>query len=107
MARALRTGAGSGAIRAVLAASADDPELVPTAREFLTGRYQIAVEIIQEGIDSGVLRADLDPTVVWEATVNPLHMRAILGVPASDQTARQLVDLTLHGALQTTEEPAR
>jgi len=98
VARALRSAAGSGAIRAVLAAAADDPELVPTARQFLTGRYQLAVDILQHGIDTGQLRDDLDPMVIWEAIANPLHMRAILGVPASDHTARQLVDLALHGA---------
>lgn len=102
VARALRTGAGSGAIRAVLAAAADDPELVPTARQFLIGRYQVATRILQYAIDRGDLRDDLEPSVVWEAIVNPLHMRAILGLPASDHTARQLVDLALHGALRTT-----
>ena len=102
VARALRTGAGSGAIRAVLAAAADDPELVPTARQFLTGRYQLAVEIIQEGIDAGVLRDDVDSTLVWESIVNPLHLRAILGTPAGDHTARQLVELALHGATRPT-----
>lgn len=98
VARALRTGAGSGAIRAVLAAAADDPDLVPTARQFLTGRYQLAIEIIQRGIDGGSFRPDVEPTLVWEAIVNPLHLRAILGTPASDHVARQLVDLALHGA---------
>jgi AcrR family transcriptional regulator len=102
VARALRTGAGSGAIRAVLAAAADDPELVPSARQFLMGRYQLAVDIIQRGMDEGTFRQDLDPTIVWEAIVNPLHIRAILGHPASDHTARQLVELALHGATQPT-----
>lgn len=106
VARALRTGAGSGAIRAVLAAAADDPELVPTARQFLTGRYQLATRILQDAIDAGELRDDLEPVVIWEAIVNPLHMRAILGVPASDHTARQLVDLALHGATRQTSAPA-
>lgn len=98
VARALRTGAGSGAIRAVLAAAADDPELVATARQFLTGRYQVAIRLIQTAVDRGLLRDDVDPILVWEAIVNPLHLRAILGTPASDDTARRLVDLTLHGA---------
>jgi AcrR family transcriptional regulator len=106
VARALRTGAGSGAIRAVLAAAADDPELVPTARQFLTGRYQLAIDIIQRGMDDGTIRQDLDPTIVWEAIVNPLHIRAILGHPATDHTARQLVDLALHGATQPTSHSA-
>jgi AcrR family transcriptional regulator len=107
VARALRTAAGSGALRAVLAAAADDPELVPTARHFLTGRYRVATDMLQDGIDTGRLRDDVDPTIVWEAIVNPLHMRAILGIPASDHTARQLVDLALRGATDTTAATTR
>lgn len=95
VARVLRTGVGRGALQAVLAAAAQDPDLVPTARQFLSGRYEIAVAILQDAIDRGELRDDIDPTLAWEAIVNPLHMRAILGVPASDHTARQLVQLVL------------
>jgi AcrR family transcriptional regulator len=98
VARALRTDAGSGTLRAALAAAADDPELVSTARTFLTGRYKIARDIIRRGIDTGVVRADIDPTLLWESIVNPLHIRALLGTAASDQTARRLVDLALRGA---------
>jgi AcrR family transcriptional regulator len=98
VARALRTGAGTGALRAVLAAAGDDPEIVPTARQFLTGRYQLAVDIINDGVAAGTFRDDNDPTVIWEAIVNPLHIRAILGTPASDHTTRQLVTLAVAGA---------
>lgn len=98
VARALRTGAGMGALRAVLAAAVDDPQIVPVARQFLTGRYQVAVDIIRAAVDAGALRDDIDPTIVWEAIVNPLHVRAILGAPASDRVCRQLVTLALAGA---------
>jgi AcrR family transcriptional regulator len=98
VARALRTGAGMGALRAVLAAAVDDPQVVPVARQFLTGRYQIAVDLIRAAVDAGALRDDIDPTIVWEAIVNPLHVRAILGTPASDHVCRQLVTLALAGA---------
>jgi AcrR family transcriptional regulator len=98
VARAVRTGAGTGALRAVLAAAGDDPEIVPVARQFLTGRYQLAVAIIENGIELGVFRDDIDPTIVWEAIVNPLHVRAILGTPASDHVCRQLVTLAVSGA---------
>ena len=98
VARALRTGAGAGALRAVLAAAGDDPQIVPVARRFLTGRYQVALAIIQAAIDGGRLCDDIDPTIVWEAIVNPLHMRALLGTPASDHVCRQLVHLALAGA---------
>lgn len=104
VARVLRTGVGRGALQAVLAAAAQDPDLVPTARQFLSGRYEIAVAILQDAIDRGELRDDIDPTLAWEAIVNPLHMRAILGVPASDHTARKLVQLVLGLVVQLEPE---
>jgi AcrR family transcriptional regulator len=98
VAAALRTGGGIGALRAVLAAAGDDPEMVPTARAFLTGRYRVAEAIVEDAIAQGRFREDVDPTVVWEAIVNPMHLRAILGAPASDRVARQLVDVVVRGA---------
>lgn len=98
VARVLRSPAGSGTLRAVVAAAGDDPELVPTARSFLTGRYQLAIDMIRDAVEDGRLRDDVDPTLVWEAIVNPLHVRALLGTPASDRTARALVDVVIGGA---------
>ena len=98
VARALRSSAGTGALRAVLAAAGDDPEMAPTARAFLTQRYRVAEAIVEDAIASGRFRDDLEPTVVWEAIVNPLHLRAILGAPASDRVVRQLVDVVVRGA---------
>jgi AcrR family transcriptional regulator len=98
VARVLRTPVGTGALRAVVAAAGDDPELLSTAREFLTGRYQLAIGMITDAIAAGRLRDDIVPTLVWEAIVNPLHVRAILGTPASDRTARAFVAVVLDGA---------
>ncbi|HSL75137.1 MAG TPA: TetR/AcrR family transcriptional regulator [Ilumatobacteraceae bacterium] len=98
VARVLRRPVGNGALRAVLAAAADDPELVATARGLLTGRYRLAVDMVRDAIAAGRVRDDVDPTLVWEAIVNPLHVRALLGMPASDRTARALVAVVLDGA---------
>lgn len=98
VARALRTPAGAQAIRAVVAAASDDPQLIDVARRFLTGRYGVAVELIEAGRAAGTLRAGADPVLLWQAMVNPLHMAAICGTPASDDTARALVALVLDGA---------
>jgi AcrR family transcriptional regulator len=97
VARALRTPSGAGALRAVVAAAGDDPTLVPTARQFLTGRYQLAVDVIDDAVAAGHFRAGIDPVLVWEAIVNPLHIRTLLGKPAKDAEARALVSLVLDG----------
>lgn len=43
-------------------------------------------------------RAELDPVVVWEQVVNPMHVQALCGRATSDAEARQLVALALAGA---------
>lgn len=96
---ALRTTTGSNAIRAIVAAAADDTELVTTAERFLTGRYQLAIELIEEARTAGAIRADVDALVLWQTMVNPLHLRAILGAPADAAAARTVIDQVLDGAL--------
>lgn len=99
VARTLRHPSGAQTIRAVVGAAADDPELIGTAERFLGGRYRIAVDIVAEAVSDGQLRDDTDGLLVWQAIVNPLHMRAILGTPASDRVTLDLVDLVLNGAV--------
>lgn len=98
VAKTLRDPRGAQAIRAVVAAAADDPNLVDTARRFLTARYEIATAIIDRAIAHGQMRSDLDAGLVWRSIVNPLHMSAIIGEAASDTTARTIVDNVLRGA---------
>jgi len=98
VAKSLRTPAGAQSIRSVVAAASEDPGIVDVARRFLGTRYDAAVELIQRAIDNHQLRSDVDPLLLWQAMVNPLHLRAILGQPADDETARRLVGLVLDGA---------
>ncbi len=98
VARTLGSAQGGTTIRALVAAAADDPELVETAERFLTRRYEHAVAIIRAGQRMGQLRADLDPVLTWQSIVNPLHMRVILGDPADEATATELVEQVLTGA---------
>jgi hypothetical protein len=93
----LRTPTGGALLRAVVAAGAEDPDTLPVARAFLTGRYRIATGLVADAQRDGAIRADVDATLLWEAMVNPLHVRALLGAPASDATTRRLVDLVLRG----------
>jgi AcrR family transcriptional regulator len=98
VARSLRTPAGAQAIRAVVAAAAEDPAIVEVAQRFLGGRYQLAADLVGAAVAAGELRADVDAVLLWQAIVNPLHLRAILGNPADDATARRLVMLVIEGA---------
>ena len=77
VAKSLRTRAGAQAIRSVVAAASEDPEIVDVARRFLGARYEAAVELVNQAISKGELRSDVDPVLVWQAMVNPLHLRAV------------------------------
>jgi len=98
VARSLRAPAGAQAIRAAVAAASEDPAIMDVARRFLGGRYDAAVELVNRAVERGELRSDVDPLLVWQAMVNPLHLRAVLGQPADDATARRLVAVVLDGA---------
>jgi AcrR family transcriptional regulator len=97
VATSLRAASSLAALRALVSAAGEDPDLLPVAREFFAARYRVATTLIEAARDAGVIRADVDPTLVWEAMVNPLHLRAITGAPADDETARALVRLVLGG----------
>lgn len=99
VATTLRADSSRAALRALMSAAAEDPELLPVARAFFATRYRVATTLIEAARDAGQVRADVDPLLVWEAMVNPLHLRAITGVPADDDTARALVGLVLGGCL--------
>ncbi len=98
VARSLRTPAGAQAIRGVVAAASEDTTVVDVAREFLGGRYDAAVRLVNAAVAKGQIRPGIDPVLVWQAVVNPLHLRAVLGEPADDSTAEQLLALVLDGA---------
>jgi AcrR family transcriptional regulator len=98
VARSLRTPAGAQAIRSVVAAASEDPTVIDVARGFLGARYAAAVGLVNAAIARGQIRPDVDPLLVWQAVVNPLHLRAVLGAPGEDSTAEQLLTLVLDGA---------
>jgi len=98
VAAALRHPAGLNALRAALTTSGADPELGAVAGRFLNSRYLVATPLVESAQELGLLRADLDPVLVWQAIVNPLHLNAVTGGRVDDATARSLVDLVLRGA---------
>jgi AcrR family transcriptional regulator len=99
VASSLRAPASLAALRALVSAAGEDPDLLPVARAFFAGRYRVATTLIEAAQLAGMVRDDVDPTLVWEAMVNPLHLRAITGAPADGGTARSLVRLVLSGCV--------
>ena len=69
------------------------------AKGFLTDRYKLAIEIIEDGVAAGRLRADVEPQVIWETIVNPMHLHALLDEPDDDEAARHRIRLVLEGCL--------
>lgn len=62
-------------------------------------RAELVRPVLQRGVERGDLRADVDPRLVLEAMVAPLHARILLtGEPVDADLARRLVDLVLTGA---------
>jgi AcrR family transcriptional regulator len=99
VARALRRPAGANALRAALTTAGADAELRSTAAGFLASRYRQVTHLVEAAQAQGLLRDDVDPTLLWQAVVNPLYMNAVLGGPLDDDTARSLLALVLNGAL--------
>jgi AcrR family transcriptional regulator len=98
VARALRSTAGRNALRATFAAAASDDALTTVVRDFFARRYAEAIPLIRSGVRAGTIRGDVDPVLLWQAMVNPMHLNAICGVDTDDDSARALVDLVLAGA---------
>ena len=66
-------------LRALVAASQDDPELAALFRErFLAGRRKAAIEVLERGQRRGELRKDVDPGVVIDALYGALYYRLLV-----------------------------
>lgn len=62
-------------------------------------RAELVQPVLQRGVERGDLRPDVDPRLMLEAMVAPLHARILLtGEPVDADVAGQLVDLVLTGA---------
>lgn len=99
VARVLGSVTGRNLIRATLTAVGSRPELIDVARDFFIGRYAQATLLIADGQSDGIIRPGLDPVLIWQAIVNPLHMNAICELGTSEELARELTDLVLDGVL--------
>jgi AcrR family transcriptional regulator len=87
--------------RAVLrAATLPVDDVYDDAREaFWAGRLGALSPVVQRGIERGDLRADVDPQLLLEMLVAPIHGRLLLtGEPVDDDLAERLVEVALNGA---------
>lgn len=98
VARSLNGPDGARILRAVVVAASEDSSVLTVARRYLAGRFDAAAAILGRAAEAGQLRAGVDPVLLWGAVVNPLQVRALLGHPVSEETARDLVALALAGA---------
>jgi AcrR family transcriptional regulator len=98
VARALRRPAAANALRAALSTAGADPELRTVAAEFLASRYETATRVLRAAQHQGIIQQHLDPTLIWRAIVNPLHLNAVIGGPLTDGTAHALCRIVLDGA---------
>ena len=98
VAASLRDPVGRRLLLALMAAAAENPEVVDVAQRFLASRYAGAVALIDAAQSTGELRDDVDPSLVWRAFANPLHIASLLGEPLDDDAALVLWELVLSGA---------
>ncbi len=70
------------------------------AREaFWARRLDALSPVVARGIERGDLRTDIDPRLLLEMLIAPIHGRLLLtGEPVDDDLAEQLVELALNGA---------
>jgi AcrR family transcriptional regulator len=65
-------------------AQVDESLRAAIAERWLTERRKLSRQMVQRGIDSGELRADLDPDVVLDALYGPLYHRLLLPYDGTD-----------------------
>jgi AcrR family transcriptional regulator len=68
-------------------------------RAFWSARLEALRQVVERAIDRGQLRAGIDPRLLLETVVAPLHVRVLLtGEPIDDDLPERIVDLVLEGA---------
>jgi AcrR family transcriptional regulator len=80
---------------------ATDPQMAHAFRtEVIALRQQHLGELVQQGVDAGILRGDLDLRLVQELFFGPVYYRLLFsGHPFEDDLAERIVDSVLPGML--------
>jgi AcrR family transcriptional regulator len=98
MARSFR-GSDGALVKALLAEAQFDPELAKAFRERWTlPRRKLAVDVIQQAIQQGALRSDLDPQDVIDILYAPIYYRLQMGTgPLSDAYVEGIFHRAMRG----------
>ncbi|WP_324650628.1 TetR/AcrR family transcriptional regulator [Georgenia sp. H159] len=65
---------------------------------FWLGRRSAVEALIQRGVEEGVVRSDIDPSMLANLAYSPIYLRLLLQQgPLDDTFAAELVELALHG----------
>lgn len=103
----LMSGPPGRVVASIIAAAQSDPD---TQRSFyehysLPLRRQ-TVRMIEAGIASGQLRADLDPGALLDAAIGGLYFRLLFGRPLDPEQVDAMADALIRGALARPEQAA-
>lgn len=86
----------SACIPALIEAAEHHSEVAEFLHTYNRRRRQRLIDTIRHGIDTGELRADLDPELAALALIGPIiYTRTMTPTPLPPERARQLVDLVL------------
>jgi AcrR family transcriptional regulator len=98
----LFVGTPAGQLMRSLAADAQSqPEIALALREqWFRPRRAVVVEIIRKGIETGELRADLDPGATVDLIFAPIYYRLLFShEPLDEEFAAHVIEHVLHGIL--------
>ncbi len=96
----LQRGTGGRIIRGIIAEGQSDPETVEAfLAGFVTPRRKAVRAIIERGMATGELRADLDVEMVLYGLFGPLYLRMLLNEGLDEAWVDRLSDFVLAGCL--------
>jgi AcrR family transcriptional regulator len=86
------------ALERTLAVAGDDPDTQRARDRYWTSRYERSSQMIVRAVDRGELPASVEPRLVIEMLVSPVHFRVVLTrEPVDDGMPGRVVDALLSG----------
>jgi Tetracyclin repressor-like, C-terminal domain len=102
----LPPGAGLSAARSVIYLGGTGiarPLTVLALRErYFEPRLRVVWQIVERAAARGQIRLDADPELAFDLLFGPLAYRILRGLPADEQTVRQVVDVALQSGRSST-----
>jgi AcrR family transcriptional regulator len=99
----------TGGLLIQLALRQDMPEYEAARESFRAERFKAGMAVLEHGARRGELRAGVDPRLVLEALIGPMHLRLLLTrEPLTQDFIEAVIDLVLPGILESgTKVPTR